>query len=116
VKLRIAARSIPLNPLIRELVDRRIHFALGRFAQRISEVVVHFEDVNGPRGGVDQRCRIEASVLPWGRMTAHATEPDAAAALSHASARIARRIKGEFDRRHAGKKRRQAGRAERIGV
>jgi hypothetical protein len=72
--------------------------------------------VNGPRGGFDQRCRIEASVVPSGRMTAHATEPEAAAALSRASARIARRVKGELDRRHTRQKRRQARRAEQVGV
>lgn len=31
--------------------------ALARFAHRLKLVCVYVEDVNGPRGGVDKRCR-----------------------------------------------------------
>jgi hypothetical protein len=34
--------------------ERRLQFALGRFAARIRTVDARLVDVNGPRGGVDQ--------------------------------------------------------------
>lgn len=43
-------------------LNRRIHFALGRFASRIVKVTVKLRDINGPRGGIDKRCRLAARV------------------------------------------------------
>jgi hypothetical protein len=42
----------------REIRERMIR-ALGHFASRIRRIAVRFEDVNGPRGGVDSTCRVE---------------------------------------------------------
>src|SRR5690348_9291997 len=40
-------------PILQE-AERRLQFALGRFAARIRSVDARLVDVNGPRGGVDQ--------------------------------------------------------------
>lgn len=34
--------------------------ALARFADRLTRVEVHLSDINGPRGGTDKRCVLEA--------------------------------------------------------
>ncbi len=105
MKLQVLAHNTHLNPLMRELVQRRIGFALGRFSHRILRVVVRFEDVNGPRGGADQRCRIKVTLITSGEVTTHATEIDAETALQRASARIARRVRNECDRRRTRRRR-----------
>lgn len=33
---------------------------LARYAERITRIEIHFEDANGPKGGVDHQCRLEA--------------------------------------------------------
>lgn len=33
---------------------------LSRYQDRIMRVEAHFEDVNGPKGGIDHQCRLEA--------------------------------------------------------
>ena len=38
---------------------RRLGMKLGKFAASIERVSVRVTDVNGPRGGVDQRCRVK---------------------------------------------------------
>ncbi len=38
---------------IMEHVQRRTRFALAHLAERIRSIVFRFEDVNGPKGGVD---------------------------------------------------------------
>jgi putative sigma-54 modulation protein len=38
---------------------RRANMALDRFVERIEVVSLKFEDLNGPKGGVDKRCTIE---------------------------------------------------------
>jgi hypothetical protein len=45
---------------IEEHARRRAGFALDRFAEQIRRISLRFEDLNGPRGGVDKRCTVEA--------------------------------------------------------
>jgi len=41
-----------------DLVRNRLAFALDRFASRVRSITVRMDDVNGPRGGADKRCRV----------------------------------------------------------
>jgi ribosome-associated translation inhibitor RaiA len=43
----------------REYVARKLGMKLGKFASSIERVSVRVTDVNGPRGGADQRCRVK---------------------------------------------------------
>ncbi len=43
----------------REYVGRKLGMKLGKFASSIERVTVRVTDVNGPRGGIDQRCRVK---------------------------------------------------------
>jgi CBS domain-containing protein len=65
---RTEAPQVPANIRVAgvELVDddrayirQRLGLKLGKFATSIERVTVRVEDVNGPRGGIDQRCRIK---------------------------------------------------------
>jgi hypothetical protein len=40
------------------LVQKRLEFALGRFAGRVRSLTVRLTDTNGPRGGCDKKCLI----------------------------------------------------------
>lgn len=44
-----------------QLVNRRAMVALGRFGSHLTSVTVRLEDLNGPKGGVDKRCTVEAT-------------------------------------------------------
>jgi putative sigma-54 modulation protein len=58
--MRIAIRTSHLNlqPAQRQQVERRASFALARLSSVITRVEVSLADTNGPRGGVDKRCRV----------------------------------------------------------
>ena len=43
-----------LNPIALEKI---LAAAIEPLAQRVKQVLVYIEDVNGPRGGVDKQCR-----------------------------------------------------------
>lgn len=43
----------------RDYIRRKLGMKLGKFGADIERISVRVEDVNGPRGGVDQRCRIK---------------------------------------------------------
>ena len=49
----------PGTDRIRAHVERRLGFALSRFEDRLTSVIVRLSDENGPKGGLDKRCRIE---------------------------------------------------------
>ena len=55
-------------------MERRLDFALGRFGGRISQVTVGLEDLNGPRGGADKRCRLAVRLVPSGKVTIEETK------------------------------------------
>jgi hypothetical protein len=43
-------------------LEDQIRQRLARFEDRITNVEIHVSDINGPRGGADLRCTLEARV------------------------------------------------------
>ncbi len=43
---------------LKDHLERRLLFALSRFAPKISKVNIYVADHNGPKGGVDKSCQI----------------------------------------------------------
>ncbi len=103
MQLKIVARNIDLSPSLRALVERRLRFALGRFGTRLRRVVVCLRDLNGPRGGLGDQCRIEARLHPKGLVHAEVTERGIEKAVSAAADLIARRVRRGLDRRLEGR-------------
>ncbi len=96
--VKIEAHNAEISRTSREWIERRLLFALSRFGDRIRRVTALVEDINGPRGGVDQRCRIDVLLAPSKRIAAEATDADAFGAVSRAAERVARRVRDALDR------------------
>ena len=58
MKIELRIRGVEDVAELREHVERRMQFALGRFAPEVAHVTVRLSDENGPRGGVDKRCHL----------------------------------------------------------
>ncbi len=97
----IRARNGRLDRSLEEQLERRLHFALARFGGRIRRISAFLEDINGPRGGDDQHCTIEVSLVPSGSIRAEATDAEVASAVGRAAERVARRVRDALDRRRA---------------
>lgn len=54
----IIRQSTTLPAALVEMARRRFAFALGRFGTRVRSLTIRMRDVNGPRGGHDQHCRV----------------------------------------------------------
>lgn len=55
----IRVTGVTLGEDERAYIRQRLGEKLGKYAESIERVSVRMEDVNGPRGGVDQACRIK---------------------------------------------------------
>ena len=105
MKLNIRSHRTELTEELRELVERRVYFALSRFSPRIARVSVTIEDINGSRAGVDQRCRIVIKLEHADEMTVEATDADVKAAISLAADRASRVVQRELERRRTSRRR-----------
>lgn len=78
---------------IRQKLARR----LVRYGRSIERVSVRLTDVNGPRGGVDQRCRIKVVLSALPSVVIERRDVDLHAAIDtavHATVEAVRRIVG----------------------
>jgi len=99
MKLHIKSGNAELSDAMREWTERRIAFALGQFGDKLRNVNVVLSDLNGPKGGLDQRCLLTADIVGATKtLTAEVCDTDPYAAVSRAADRMGRRIRDQLDR------------------
>ncbi|MCA9257584.1 MAG: hypothetical protein KDA61_00230 [Planctomycetales bacterium] len=96
MKTELVAKGRRLSNATREKLERRVHFELSRFSDRIQRIEVMLTDENGPRGGIDAGCRVTLFAKPFGEIVTRALAADlmeaASLALGRASKTLARRL------------------------
>lgn len=60
--LNLRTHGLSVDPETRQHVRARLGRQLGKHALHIERVTARFEDINGPRGGVDTVCRIKVVI------------------------------------------------------
>lgn len=58
MKTEVRFHGVEASESLREHTARRVHILLSRFGADLTGVVVRIGDVNGPKGGLDKRCRV----------------------------------------------------------
>lgn len=105
MRIDIQSRSFKLTRALKDHVQRRIHFALGRFSRRLEGVRVTLTDLNARKGGVDKRCKVLVSLRPSVSVVIEETDSDLIVsvdrALDRAGRTVARRIDQILDRRRS---------------
>ena len=99
MRIHVRSRRFELTDALRAHAERRLLFALGRFGRRVQSVMLRMDDVNGPRGGADQRCQIVARLAPWGDVRVEELDGDLYAAIDRAADRLDRAVAREAERR-----------------
>ena len=82
-----------LGSAFKSYVERRLHFALARFGERVGAIAVRIA-----ADGRTARCRISAEVRPFGRVSVDESDADMFAALDRATGRIGRVFGRELER------------------
>jgi putative sigma-54 modulation protein len=99
VRAHIRLLGIDLHPDDRAYVRRKLGMKLGKFATSIERVSVRVEDVNGPRGGVDQVCRIKVVLIGLPTLVFQARNDSLEAAIDGAVAGTERAVRRSVQRR-----------------
>jgi ribosome-associated translation inhibitor RaiA len=88
--IEVQDRNVTLDEATREWIERRIQFALARFAGRIRRVQVVLNDVNGHRGGMDKQCQVRLTLIPTGEIVVEDLDSTLEAATANSVERAAR--------------------------
>lgn len=97
MRAEVIGHGVEVDGEARERVARRLGFALGRFGDRVGRVTVHLVDLNGPRGGVDKRCRVVVEVLGHGPVVVEDTNASLTAAIDRAADRVGQAVRRRLD-------------------
>ncbi len=104
MQIQLRSRGSSVTDAMRTWTERRVLFALGQFSGRVRTVRVTLTDENGPRGGVDQRCVMEARVDGAGPVMSEVMDPDLYAAVSRAADRLSRCVRSTLDRERSSRR------------
>ena len=99
MQVEIRRKSIVVTEEIQTYIKRRLSFALGRFASRISRIKVHIEDTNGPRGGIDKHCTLVVQMKSGGAIVLEENGAELPSLIDLASDRLGRCVQRALERR-----------------
>lgn len=94
----LRTHGVSPDPELFARVQRRLGYALSRFAPRVRFVRVLLADENGPRGGNDKRVRIDVELHRRGRVVVEDLASDLVAAVDLAARRAARAVERSIKR------------------
>src|SRR5688500_6419136 len=98
MNLEIRRQGIELTDEQRDDLTNRLSAALQRFEPHIETLTVYVSDLNGPKAGVDKRCRIQAGVKGGRRLMVEETGADLAAVIGQACERFGFVVRRDMER------------------
>jgi ribosome-associated translation inhibitor RaiA len=73
----VRAHGVRIEAHHREYVRERLGHKLAKHAPAVERVYVRFDDLNGPKGGIDHACRIQVSLSGLGVVVVEERAADA---------------------------------------
>lgn len=99
MEIEIRSQNLHVDEAIESHVQRRMEFALEQFNSWITHVLVHLEDVNGPRRGIDKQCRILVNLKGGKTIKVEDLDADMISAVNRSADRVGQVVGREVDRR-----------------
>jgi ribosome-associated translation inhibitor RaiA len=87
MQMSIQATGFEMTTALRAYTRRRLVTALGWAYVHVRRLVVRLSDINGPRGGVDKRCKIQVQLDGGRDVIIEDTEADLYVAIDRAAGR-----------------------------
>ena len=95
----IRAPQVDLGSMERDYIRRKLGTKLGKYAGSVERASVRIDDVNGPRGGVDQSCRIKIVLRGLPSLVFEARNESLSAAVDAALSGAERAARRTLERR-----------------
>jgi putative sigma-54 modulation protein len=92
MELQIRSEGFRTTAALHAFTRERLGFALGRFRGLVAKVRVRLSDDNGPRGGIDKRCRFEVRLHGAPAVLIEERSDDLYAAIARAAQRVERQV------------------------
>jgi len=97
--IHIRAAQSDLRQLERDYIRRKLCIKLEKYVRSVERISVRLEDVNGPRGGVDQSCRIKVVLRSLPSVVFESRDAALNAAVDAALAGVERAVRRTVQRR-----------------
>ncbi|QYF93207.1 HPF/RaiA family ribosome-associated protein [Massilia sp. PAMC28688] len=111
MRLTIQANGFVLTEALRAYTEQRLSMALGWAGEHMHKLAVSLSDINGPRGGIDKRCKIQVQLGGGAEVVIEDTEADLYVAIDRAASRADRAVVRRVERRRVFSHTRAAGTA-----
>ena len=98
MRITIQSHGFILTEALRTYVEQRVRAALGWSSSRLRKLVVSLSDINGPRGGIDKRCKIQVQLSGGKEVVIEDTEADMYSAIDRATERADRAVVRRVER------------------
>jgi len=90
--------DIPLPSDVAEYVRDKLSAKLGKFGRRVMDVVVHFKNMNGDKGGIDKGCHMEARLAGLEPVNVEERHEDLRAVIDIAAERLEEAVHRHLER------------------
>jgi ribosomal subunit interface protein len=80
-------------------IDEEVNRALKHHSDRVTRVEVHLQDENGPKGGQDKRCLMEARLAGDDPVTVEDETDDVYALIKQTAHKLERAVKHRIDKK-----------------
>lgn len=98
MRMTIQANGFEMTGALRAYTEQRLATALGWARAHMHKLIVSLSDINGPRGGVDKRCKIQVQLGGGRDVVIEDTEADLYAAIDRAAERADRALVRQVER------------------
>lgn len=99
MRVTIQTNGFEMTSALRAYTEQRLATALGWAREHMRKLVVWLSDINGPRGGVDKRCKIQVKLGGGREIIIEDTEADLYAAIDRAADRADRAVVRRVERK-----------------
>ena len=94
----IHASGFDMTTALRQYTEQRLATALGWARLHMRKLAVSLSDINGPRGGIDKRCKIQVQLGNGREVIIEECEADLYAAIDRAAERADRAVVRQVER------------------